>query len=234
MALYFTDLFLCLPGINRVINFDSQFIHLEAMLIKASQVTNLTDARYFAARGVSFIGFNLEEGTENYLDPVYMKAIKEWIEGPKITGEFGSASPAVAAEAASFFGLDAVQINAGRNLDELGNLAGVETILRLDGQAGIRVITGIVEGAVPYVSHFLLDFSAPENWEQILEDNASEWLDLFNQCSMFIHADFKPEHPDWLASVFHVTGISITGGNEEKVGVKSFDELDAILDMIQL
>jgi hypothetical protein len=31
-----------------------------------------------------------------------------------------------------------------------------------------------------------------------------------------------------------VTGISITGGNEEKVGVKSFDELDAILDMIQL
>jgi phosphoribosylanthranilate isomerase len=49
------------------------------MLIKASRVTNLTDARYFAARGASYIGFNLEEGTEDYLDPIYMKAIKEWL-----------------------------------------------------------------------------------------------------------------------------------------------------------
>jgi hypothetical protein len=49
---------------------------------------------------------------------------------------------------------------------------------------------------------------------------------------MFVHADFRPEHPGWLASAFGVAGISVTGGEEEKVGVKSFEELDAILDML--
>ena len=202
------------------------------MLIKASRVTNLTDARYFAARGASYIGFNLEEGTENYLDPIYMKAIKEWLEGPRMVGEFGSASPAVAAEAASFLGLDAVQINAGAHLGELGNLAGMETILRLDGQSGLDVITGIASSATPFVSHFLLDFSGVENWEHILEHDAAGWLNLFDQYSFFVHADLRPEHPDWLSSSFHAAGISVTGGEEEKVGVKSFDELDAILDML--
>jgi phosphoribosylanthranilate isomerase len=202
------------------------------MLIKASRVTNLTDARYFAARGASYIGFNLEEGTEGYLDPIYMKAIKEWLEGPGIVGEFGTASPAVAAEAASFLGLDAVQINAGSHLGELGDLAGTETILRLDGQSGIHVISSISESAAPFVSHFLLDFSGTENWTEILENNAAEWLDLFKKYSVFVHADFRPEHPGWLASAFGVAGISVTGGEEEKVGVKSFEELDAILDML--
>lgn len=124
------------------------------MLIKASRVTNLTDARYFAARNASYIGFNLEEGTEDYLDPIYMKAIREWLEGPRMVGEFGSVSPAVAAEAASFLGLDAIQINAGTLLGELDKLAGIETILRLDGQSGPDVITGIASAARPFVSHF--------------------------------------------------------------------------------
>ena len=47
------------------------------MLLKATAVMNLTDARYFAAKEVDYLGFNLEEGTEGYLDPMYMKAIRE-------------------------------------------------------------------------------------------------------------------------------------------------------------
>ncbi|MBP6828235.1 MAG: N-(5'-phosphoribosyl)anthranilate isomerase, partial [Saprospiraceae bacterium] len=82
------------------------------MLIKASRITNLTDARYFAAKEVDFLGFNLEEGTEDYLDPIYMKAIREWVEGPQIVGEFSAGSADVVREYASFFGLDAVQIQA--------------------------------------------------------------------------------------------------------------------------
>lgn len=202
------------------------------MLIKASRVTNLTDARYFAARDASYIGFNLEEGTENYLDPIYMKAIREWLEGPRMVGEFGSASPAAAAEAAAFLGLDAIQINAGAHIGELGYLAGIETIIRLDGRSGLDVITGIAAAAMPVASHFLLDFSDAENWEQILKQDASGWLNLFDRYSVLVHADFKPEHPHWLSSEFHAAGISITGGEEEMVGVKSFDELDAILDLI--
>ena len=58
------------------------------MLIKASRLTNLTDARYFAAKDVQFLGFNLEAGTPGHLDPMYMRAIREWVQGPVILGEF--------------------------------------------------------------------------------------------------------------------------------------------------
>jgi phosphoribosylanthranilate isomerase len=56
--------------------------------VKASSITNLTDARYFAAWEVEWLGFNLEAGSEDYIEPKNMNAIKEWVDGVKIVGEF--------------------------------------------------------------------------------------------------------------------------------------------------
>ena len=56
--------------------------------IKASQITNLTDARYFAAWGVEWLGFGLESGQDYFVTTAQMAAIKEWVEGPKMVGEF--------------------------------------------------------------------------------------------------------------------------------------------------
>ena len=80
------------------------------MIIKASTITNLTDARYFAAQEVDYLGFNLEPDTPGFLDPIYMKAMREWVQGPKIVGEFANMPLAHIQEAAQFYGLDAVQI----------------------------------------------------------------------------------------------------------------------------
>ena len=52
-----------MPLIQQLIT-DNQSPITNHMLIKASRITNLTDARYFAAKEVDFLGFNLEEGTE--------------------------------------------------------------------------------------------------------------------------------------------------------------------------
>ena len=56
--------------------------------VKASQITNLTDARYFAAKEVEWLSFNFREGAENYIDPMKARAMFEWVEGPRIVGEF--------------------------------------------------------------------------------------------------------------------------------------------------
>ena len=78
--------------------------------IKASQVTNLTDSRYFAAREVEWLGFNLDAGTENFIHPQNIKAIKEWLEGPKIVGEFGMQDSNEIKAAIDFLGLDVIQV----------------------------------------------------------------------------------------------------------------------------
>ena len=127
------------------------------MLIKASGITNLTDARYFAAKEVDFLGFNLEENTEGYLDPMHMKAIREWVQGPKVVGEFTHASTHYVREAAAFFGLDAVQVPATGHGADWAVLEGVPVIAAL--HADTPDLDRLLEEKAPFVQYFLIDIS---------------------------------------------------------------------------
>ncbi len=122
------------------------------MLLYASSITNLTDARYFAAREVDFLGFNFEAGTPGYLDPMYMKAMREWVEGPRIAGEFSRAAAAVVREAAEFYGLDAVLLRGRAYLPELPTLAGLTVLLEADASRGIDAVTTVFQQAGPWVA----------------------------------------------------------------------------------
>ena len=55
--------------------------------VKASSIANLTDARYFAARGVEWLGFPLGGGGDG-LDLATVKAMSEWVDGVVFVGEF--------------------------------------------------------------------------------------------------------------------------------------------------
>ena len=78
--------------------------------VKASQITNLTDARYFAAWEVKWLGFNFDSGSEHYILPQNMKAIKEWVEGVKLVGEFSFASADDINSAVELLELNVVQV----------------------------------------------------------------------------------------------------------------------------
>ena len=155
------------------------------MLIKASAITNLTDARYFAAQEVHFLGFNLEEGTPGYLDPMYMKAIREWVQGPKITGEFDRTTAAVVREAAAFYGLDTVQVT---RTDDLALLEGLEVILAIPAIAEIGATRAIFQQAAATARYFLLDFTTLPNAVSLLLDNADDWKQLFATYPWSAHA----------------------------------------------
>jgi len=99
--------------------------------VKASQITNLTDARYFAAWEVEWLGFNFDKGSENYIQPQVMKAIKEWVEGPKMVGEFSFSSAEDIRIAKEMLELDMVQV--GMFVEE-------ETFKALDGIPVIKEI----------------------------------------------------------------------------------------------
>jgi phosphoribosylanthranilate isomerase len=195
------------------------------MLIKASRITNLTDARYFAAKEVDFLGFNLEEGTEGYLDPMYMKAIREWVEGPKITGEFSRASTAYVREAVTFFGLDAVQVTAKYAM-QVADLQGIEVILEVDASVGFS--TSDLQSLSPFVSYFLLKLDGTQLSVPNLREQLSESL----LPKILLQTDATAEQLAELLEVLKPAGLSLVGGEEEQVGVKSFDEIEAIFEML--
>jgi len=198
------------------------------MLIKASSITNLTDARYFAAKEVHFLGFNLEEGTPGYLDPMYMKAIREWVQGPKITGEFDRTPAAVVREAALFYGLDAVQVT---HTDGLASLEGLEVILAVPANAEIAAMEAIFQAAVP-VHYFLVDFTAVPHAVSLLLENAGAWKQLFATYPVLLHLDAPAAELSSLVDALQPAGLALRGGEEEMVGVKSFDEIDAVFESL--
>ncbi len=200
------------------------------MLIKASGITNLTDARYFAAKEVDFLGFNLEENTEGYLDPMYMKAIREWVEGPGIVGEFTRASLSYVREAAAFFGLDAVQVPAAAHGADLALLDGLVVIAVIDGKQ--PEMDQVLRETAPFVQYFLLDISGIIDPETGVLPDLDLWKKRCSDYPMLLHADLSASHWPTLLDALEPAGLNVVGGEEERVGVKSFDEIEAIFEAL--
>jgi len=199
--------------------------HSMIMIIKASRINNLTDARYFAAREVHFLGFNLEEGTPGYLEPMVMNAIREWVEGPVIVGEFATKPLDYVREAAHFFNLPAVQINARTHGTALSDFDGVDILLEIPNDNASETLR-ILEATSGNVRHFILNGVgniAPETWRSL----ASRFSILLNP---------EGDTDAAIASIHAIqpAGIVVEGGDEERVGVKSFEEIDVLLDAVEI
>jgi len=202
--------------------------------IKASRIAHLTDARYFAAQGVDFLGFNLEEGTEGYLDPVYMKAIREWVEGPKIVGEFEHTPVRVIREAAVFYGLDAVQVSAQKHGAGLEELADLEVILAIEINTDeFPVDPQTLSVYAAHADFFLFKFAPTIDWKPRLLAATEHWRALFCLRPALIQADLPTQ--DWpeMIQTLGLAGVSLVGGEEERVGVKSYDEMEAIFELLR-
>jgi len=203
--------------------------------IKASQVTNLTDARYFAARGVEWLGFNLDSGTENFIHPQNIKAIKEWLEGPKIVGEFGMQDISEITAAITFLNLDVIQVGmfADTSSSTLRDITVIKEIV-IETDSDYYDLRSTLETASANVDIFLLNYSKNNlSWNSILPKKNS-LKDLCGRFKIILSIDFKlTELSDILESV-PIYGLSLKGGEEEQVGFKSFDELDEILDALEI
>lgn len=197
------------------------------MLIKASRITNLTDARYFAAKEVDFLGFNLEEGAEGYLDPVYMKAIREWVEGPKITGEFSRSPAPVVREYATFFGLDAVQVAAACRA-QLPELEGLTVILEVEASEERGSLEQLFQESAPYVAYFLVKFGPGTS----LLQEAEFWRKCCAAYPVLLEGDMPAGLLPEILDSIRPAGLSLAGGEEERVGVKSFDEIEDIFEAL--
>jgi phosphoribosylanthranilate isomerase len=180
------------------------------MLLMARRIANLTDARYFAAKEVHYLAFNLTPGTPGYLDPVYMQAMREWIQGPKILGEFGAdTSIHFIREAATFYKLDGVILPNNIELPVWDNIEVWVSIGAnyLPEQPSSEVSGYIIEWPINAVS---------DEWR---ERSIVQYEGALEQLATFL------DEGAWL-------GLSMAGGAEEQVGVKSFDDIETIFEYL--
>ncbi len=200
--------------------------------IKASSITNLTDARYFSAWDVEYIGFNIEEGTETYVALDKVKEMKAWLEGPSFIAELGS-----------FPNPEEIKVELGFDAFQVGPFCSKDIVEQLSSNA-LPIMKELVwtqettweglkeecKSLSPFVQYFLLDLNGYS-----LEGNDYEILSGF--CSTyptFLDVNIPPEKILGFLDLIHPYGLAIKGGEEEKVGYKSFDELDAFFENLEI
>lgn len=190
--------------------------------IKVSKVDNLTNARYFAAMGVHYLGFCCNPGTEYHCTPARIREIASWVEGPQIVPEFEGYQEESEVRAILDSGIgDAVHLgiladySGGFSVPvfrdfifeniSAGDLAGTDfPVLRTD-----RAVSSFTEG----------------DWQKMAM--------LTQNAQIFLDAHFKPEDLPGLMEKLPLHGIILRGGKEEKTGFKSFDEMDRIFELLE-
>lgn len=209
------------------------------MKIKASSIQNLTDARYFAAWHVEWLGFSLELGNANYTRPQDVKEIKEWLVGPKIVGEFGLAqSLEEIKEAVELLNLDAVQVGPYAEGTLLQGLAPISVLQEwiLEDWEGLAGFAQHCQQTADWVAYYYLNLEKSGlNWTSLQENTAAleQLKALCEEYPIILSLQCSPEELEAIIQQVQPHGWSFQGGEEERVGVKSFDDLDGFFETLE-
>ena len=210
--------------------------------LKASAVTNLTDARYFAAWEVEWLGFCLDPQAENYIPPRDMKAMKEWVDGVKIVGEFDLQSAEEIRSAIDLLELDAIQVGPFTEVDTLMDLQSSVPVIKeliFSRDTSIETIESSLEQFAAHTAYFLFNFDKNGlSLEHLSAAGATisyTWLkEICEQYPVLLSISIAPEQLESLLSDVRLEGLNVVGGEEEKVGYKSFDELDELFEVLEV
>ena len=178
------------------------------MLIKAGSVTNLTDARFFAAYDVDYMGFCFDPQSPDYISPTQALAISGWISGPKIVAELGNQDAENVKAIIEFFNPDIIQIK----------------------ESEIHLLNGN--------DHLPLIVETESIRDTLKPENVLFYLLPFDQ----INAEFDPpayymvdisNAPSFDPLTTKISAIQLKGSPEQEIGLKSFDKIAELLDVMK-
>lgn len=178
-------------------------------IVKAGSITNLTDARFFSAFEVDFIGFCFDPQSTLYISPQNALAIKGWITGPKIVAEFANQDPDNIKNIIQFFEPDIIEIDE-QNL---------ETILPLCISLNKKLI--VRTESVKETNEHILFYLSPISLAEKIKNKSNYIFDL---------TEATTTTPD----ISNLPAIQLKGSPEQEVGIKSFDNIAHILESIEI
>jgi phosphoribosylanthranilate isomerase len=189
--------------------------------IKVSHINSLTDARYFAAMGVDYLGFCCNSGTEKYCSPAKIKEISDWVQGPEFVLEF-----------------DGWQSEANvRDIinNHLGQAVHFGAFSTYSEDFGLPIFKDIFLEDLSETKNLDVDYLVIKSEKQYLQLSVKD-KSLINQwCGfndVFLDIFFEIDDIPTILKELKIKGMILRGGEEEKLGLKSFEELDRIFEML--
>ncbi len=187
-------------------------------LVKAGNITNLSDARYCAAMGVEIMGFPLGKLGPFSLDIQKIKEMTGWLSGVKIALELTKETFDLTylQEAIEILKPDYLQVPI-EMADELTKITSIPLILETDkirevvNSNDILLLSGRIENNDATLISFCKNNNVLFSGESIDTTSVLEILKTYNPF-----------------------GIELKGGDEISPGLKSFDELADIFELLEV
>jgi phosphoribosylanthranilate isomerase len=200
--------------------------------VKISSVNNLSDARYCSGMQVNLMGFSLEENNKNFTSPEKFKEITDWLSGVSFVAEFEFSHPENILETLKFYeGFEFVQIKQEIHLKMLIN-SGYGIILKQEVES-IEDIKNFHTKAESYEQLGVVLLLHSKGLE-LNGDVKEEIQKLAEKCAVLVGFGFNAENVLDLIENTAVKGIEMEGGDEIKPGLKDFDELADILEVLEI
>jgi phosphoribosylanthranilate isomerase len=179
--------------------------------VKVGSISNLSDARYCAGMGADLLGVRVVPGQENYINPQQFQEIRGWVTGPQIVAEiYGMQQASEIAD---------IQENYRPDLLEFG----LQELHVLEGNLPLPYILSLRSGEqVPpaCTPAYILVQESTEHLKQ-----------LALQHPVLIEVQTAANVPNLLKHV-SAKGLALQGGHEIRPGLKEYDQLSEILEML--
>ena len=200
-------------------------------IVKISNVTNLSDARYCAGMGVDMLGFSMDEDAPEYVDPKKFEEIRSWVAGIKIVGETTTTDTEHIEQLLDTYQPDVLQVDEAALLPFLSSF-GKPLILRVDlSQVTLDQLETLFQTSSAGADFILLESRAPLH----IDDDLKQMLQpLANRYPILLGTGISAQNVHDLLAELAVQGIALSGGEEERPGNKEFGELMDILEAIEV
>ncbi|RZS97078.1 phosphoribosylanthranilate isomerase [Cecembia calidifontis] len=200
--------------------------------VKISSVNNLSDARYCAGMQVNLMGFNLEENNKNYTSPEKFREITDWLSGVEFVAEFESAHPdSILKKLSHYEGFQYIQIKEDIHVNLLANTA--YSLILLKEIQNLNELEELIKKAPSY-NQFDITILLTSPLLEINNAFEEKIKELASICPVLLGFGLEAENVLQLIEKTGVKGIALEGGDEIKPGLKDFDDLAEILEILEI
>lgn len=198
--------------------------------VKINSITNLTDARYCSGMYVDLLGFNLDSTSDKYTNPDLFKEITGWVSGVQFVGEFSHESnPDIHSTLQNYPSITWVEYD---RIDELKSLVGKGYSLIY--KMALEEIIHIEPEVASLLSESGIILHVISQDDVLSEEGLSVIKKLADNCKVLLGTGITVENVLDLVENTGIFGISLSGGDEIKPGLKDLDQLADILEKLEV
>jgi phosphoribosylanthranilate isomerase len=184
------------------------------MLLKASSINSLTDARFFSAAGAAFLGFSFDALHSNAITVEKAKEIISWLHGAVIVGEFGAHQPA----------------EEIRYLAQQVSVSEIQIPFHHPGKADLPFKKFLIYDRWQNMHEVTDDLLVLKVTPPELYDNA--FMDYIARNKIFLDMSLLEKKDMKRVKALQPYGVQITCRNEETPGLSDVDEYAETLEIL--